>query len=195
MLQNGKVLVAGGQTELSPILSSAELFSMDTTAPTISLPGTITVNASSPSGAVVSYTVSATDPDDASNTLTISCTPPSGSTFPIGTTSVNCSASDPAGNTTTGSFQVVVNGAASQVNDLISLVNSFNLSPHGIQNSFDSQLQAVQADLAANNTAQACSDLASLIAHVNAQSGKHLTPAQANQLIAAAQQIEAVLGC
>jgi hypothetical protein len=36
------------------------------------------------------------------------CTPPSGSTFPIGNTSVNCHATDAAGNTGNGSFTVTV---------------------------------------------------------------------------------------
>ena len=84
---------------------------------------------------------------------------------------------------------------ASLISDLITLVNSFNLSPGGIQTSFDSQLQVVQADLAANNTAQACSDLTSFINHVNAQSGKLLTTAQASQLLATAKQVQTILAC
>jgi autotransporter-associated beta strand protein len=40
----------------------------------------------------------------------LNCTPPSGSTFPIGTTTVNCSASDACGNKTNCSFTVTVNG-------------------------------------------------------------------------------------
>jgi hypothetical protein len=81
----------------------------DTTAPTLNLPADITVTAPSGSGAVVTYTVTATDPDDAPGSLTIQCTPSSGSTFPIGTTTVNCTARDPAGNTSGGSFHVTVN--------------------------------------------------------------------------------------
>ena len=36
------------------------------------------------------------------------CTPPSGSLFPLGTTTVNCTATDAAGNTATGAFKVKV---------------------------------------------------------------------------------------
>ncbi len=145
----------------------------------------ITVDATSSQGASVNYTVTATDPDNAPSDLTISCTPASGITFAIGTTTVNCSASDPVGNKVSGSFQVVVNGAATHVTNTITLVNNFHLLPKGIQTSFDSQLQTVQADLVANNTAQACSDLTGFIKHVNAQSGQALTVSQANQLLAA----------
>ncbi len=80
----------------------------DTTAPILTLPPNMTVNATSPTGAVVIYTVSATDPDNTASQLVISCTPPSGSIFPPGTTTVTCTASDPAGNMTSGSFTVTV---------------------------------------------------------------------------------------
>jgi hypothetical protein len=164
--------------------------------PKLSLPGTITVDATSPQGAAVTYSVTASLPDEASATPTVSCSPASGSTFAIGTTTVNCTASDAASppDTTTGSFQVVVNGAATQVSDLITTVDSFGL-PADIQAGFDTQLQAVQTDLTNNNPAQACSDLTAFINHVQAQSGKHLTTSQATQLLAAATQVQAVLGC
>src|SRR5207249_2688334 len=42
---------------------------------------------------------------------TVTVTPPSGSTFPKGTTTVNVTATDPAGNTATCSFTVTVNDA------------------------------------------------------------------------------------
>lgn len=78
----------------------------DTTPPVLSLPGTTTVEATGPTGAVVNYTVSATDGAPANPTVT--CAPASGSTFAIGTTPVSCSSTDAAGNTATGSFNVVV---------------------------------------------------------------------------------------
>jgi HYR domain-containing protein/galactose oxidase-like protein/FIMAH domain-containing protein len=196
LLPNGQVLVAAGGSGVNgnTAVATAELFTLDTTAPTLSLPGTITVNATSPSGAVVTYTVSASDPDDPASQLTIHCTPASGSTFPIGTTTVNCTANDPSGNTASGSFQVVVTGAVTQVNNLINLVNSFHLA-HSLQNSLDAKLQDVLTALNAGQTATACSELTDFIGIVQSQSGRGLTASQANQLIAAAQQIKAVLGC
>ena len=61
--------------------------------------------------------VSATD---ATATLTVACTPGTltGGSFPIGTTTVQCTAADPAGNRSTGSFTVTVKGAAEQLSDL-----------------------------------------------------------------------------
>jgi hypothetical protein len=80
--------------------------SCDTTPPTLSLPGNMTQEATGPSGAVVTFTATATDQNPSNPTVT--CTPASGSTFPLGVTTVKCSATDAAGNMATGSFKVTV---------------------------------------------------------------------------------------
>jgi hypothetical protein len=67
----------------------------------------ITVSATSSNGAVVFYTSSATGGCSSPNVI---CTPPSGSTFPIGTTPVTCTASDNCGTITNCGFTVTVNG-------------------------------------------------------------------------------------
>lgn len=78
----------------------------DTTPPVLTIPAGISVNAAGASGALVTYTASALDIVDGS--VSVSCTPASGSTFPVGTTMVNCSATDSHGNTAKGSFPVAV---------------------------------------------------------------------------------------
>ena len=165
--------------------------------PTLSLPSSpITVNATSDQGATVTYSVTASEPDDASATPAVNCSPTSGNTFPLGTTTVNCTASDAASppDATTGSFQVVVKGTAAQVSDLVSLVNSFYLA-RSLQKTLDNKLQDVLTAINAGQTTTACSELTDFIGHVQSQSGKELTTSQASQLIAAAKQVQAVLGC
>lgn len=167
----------------------------DMTPPVLSLPSSpLTVNATGSSGAVVTYTVTASDPDNPPSQLTISCSPTSGSTFPIGTTTVNCTASDPAGNKAMGSFQVLVKGASTQISDTISLVNSFHLAS-GLQNSLDLKLQAALNSVNAGQISTACAQLSQFLSLVQAQSGKGLTTSQAAQLTTAATRIKAVLGC
>jgi HYR domain len=78
----------------------------DTTPPVLSLPADKTVEATGPTGAVVSFTATATDDVDPSPT--VSCTPPSGSIFPLGKTTVSCTATDASGNSATGSFTITV---------------------------------------------------------------------------------------
>ncbi|HSS50479.1 MAG TPA: hypothetical protein VLX28_16195 [Thermoanaerobaculia bacterium] len=71
-------------------------------APTLDLPADFTVEATGPGGAVVTYTVST------SQGATVACVPPSGATFPLGTTTVQCTATDTLNQTTTGAFSVTV---------------------------------------------------------------------------------------
>ena len=79
---------------------------VDTTAPVLTLPGNISVTTPDANGAVVTYSATASDIVDGNRSVT--CNPASGSLFPVGTTTVNCSASDTRGNSAGGSFTVTV---------------------------------------------------------------------------------------
>jgi hypothetical protein len=79
---------------------------VDTTPPALSVPADITAVATGPTGAIVTYDVTASDLVDGS--VAVSCSPPSGSMFVLGTTTVNCSASDSRSNSASASFRVIV---------------------------------------------------------------------------------------
>ncbi len=81
-------------------------FNIDKTDPTLNLPADMIVEATSSSGATVNYSASATDNLDAAPSF--SCIPASGSNFVMGTTMVNCSATDHADNVAFGNFNVTV---------------------------------------------------------------------------------------
>jgi hypothetical protein len=78
----------------------------DTTPPELTLPDDITAEATGPSGAAVEFSVSATDLVDGD--VEVTCDADSGDTFPLGDTTVSCSATDAAGNTAYGSFTITV---------------------------------------------------------------------------------------
>jgi HYR domain len=78
----------------------------DTTAPVLTLPAPITVDADATGTAVVTFVATATDA--VTNSITPTCTPASGTAFPIGTTTVTCTAKDAANNSSSGSFKVTV---------------------------------------------------------------------------------------
>ncbi len=78
----------------------------DTTDPSLSLPTNQSLETSSSGGATFTYSASATDIVDGS--IGASCNPASGSVFPVGSTTVNCTATDSHGNSTSGSFTVTV---------------------------------------------------------------------------------------
>jgi probable HAF family extracellular repeat protein len=156
---------------------------------TLSVPTDISVPATGPAGAVVTFSVSATG---GTGPLTITCTPASGSTFPIGTTTVNCSAGDASGNSASASFLVDVLSATQQLSLLQSSV--LNLSVP-IAGSLIAKLQSIQASLAAGAMTAACNQLNAFINEVQAQSGKKISAIDAGQLIAAVGNIKAAIGC
>jgi HYR domain/NHL repeat len=82
----------------------------DTLAPNISCPSDVVVSLplnSTATSMVVNYP-SVTATDSCSSSVTVNSTPASGSVFPIGTTTVNATADDGAGHTSTCSFKVTV---------------------------------------------------------------------------------------
>lgn len=74
--------------------------------PTVAVPGHVTAEATSVEGAAVSF--NATASDNYYGAYAASCTPASGSMFPVGTTSVTCSATNAGGKTGYASFPVTV---------------------------------------------------------------------------------------
>jgi HYR domain/K319L-like, PKD domain len=80
---------------------------LDVTPPVLTMPtGNVKEEATSRNGAVVTFDASATDAFDGD--VAIVCSSSSGDTFPLGLTTVSCSASDKAGNLATGTFIVEV---------------------------------------------------------------------------------------
>lgn len=167
----------------------------DTVAPVLTVPGGMTVDATGPGGAVVTYTATATDETDGA--LTPFCEPASGSTFAIGTTTVTCSVADAAGNSASASFAVTVLGAGAQLDNLITTVATYNLH-QGISNSLDSKLSNARSALAsadAGDLGGACGKLSAFINEVQAQAGNKLTAEQATDLADRATRLAAVMGC
>jgi len=74
----------------------------DTTPPVLTVPGDIVETTGDPSGSSITFVATATDIVDG-NVVPI-CTPSSGDVFPVGTTTVTCSATDSRGNTSVDSF-------------------------------------------------------------------------------------------
>jgi hypothetical protein len=86
-------------------LATVTVHILDTTAPSITAPADITVEATSAAGTVVDYG-GATAIDAVDGSIVPSCAPASGSTFAIGTTDVSCTATDAAGNSASATFKI-----------------------------------------------------------------------------------------
>src|SRR5262245_12352897 len=103
----------------------------DTQPPTITCPAPVTVVAAQtcPLSSSTAVTFPApTVTDNCPGVITTVCNPPSGSTFPAGTTTVTCTATDAAGNMASCSFTVSVFSACLQDDSVPTNVVLFNLS-------------------------------------------------------------------
>jgi formylglycine-generating enzyme len=86
---------------------------VDTTPPLVTVPASVLVNATAPAGAAV--TLSGASATDNLGTPTLTYSPASGSTFPVGSTTVTVTATDSFGNVATGTFSVTVSPPPSGV--------------------------------------------------------------------------------
>jgi len=99
-----KTLVSQGGLLVDP--AGIAVVRADSTPPVITCPGDLTVEQENSAGAVVNFDCTATDDQDPDPTVV--CDPPSGSTFPLGATTVTCTATDNSGNTSQCTFTVTV---------------------------------------------------------------------------------------
>jgi hypothetical protein len=85
---------------------SGTLVIADTTSPVLTIPANMIAEATNAAGAVVMF--AATARDDVDGAITVNLSHASGSVFPLGSTRVNVSAKDAAGNATSASFMITV---------------------------------------------------------------------------------------
>jgi hypothetical protein len=122
------------------------------------------------------------------------CTPASGTLFPIGATTVACTAADAAGNAASASFAVTVKSAPDQMTDLGETVEGLDLQ-QGTETSLKAKLEAALAALAAGNTSAACGQLDAMVNQINANVPTKISRADADALIADINRIQAAIGC
>ena len=104
----GPTIITCSATDAAGNKGSASFTVMvvDTTPPALTVPASITANATSAAGATITFVASAVDlVDGATSTL---CAPASGSTFGIRTTTVTCTSTDGHANTASRAFTVTV---------------------------------------------------------------------------------------
>jgi hypothetical protein len=112
--------------------------------------------------------------------------------FPIGTTTVTCTATDSKdlNSPVSTSFTITVEGAAAQLADLYQAVQGVG------SGKFLALIVAVaQNQVAAGHPSLACVTLTEVMIQAQAQTPWSIPPGTAAQLITDAERIQAVLGC
>ncbi|MFN2637977.1 MAG: HYR domain-containing protein [Gemmatimonadaceae bacterium] len=150
----------------------------------VSIQSNMTVDATSPAGAVVTYPINVTDNVGVTSA---SCSPASGSLFTVGNTTVACNARDAAGNTATRSFIVTVRGAKEQRASLMDYLVALNL-PNGTAQPLINQLRAVE------NDANACKKMSDFIDMLSKKTG-NIDADAVRYMTAESRDIMAAMGC
>jgi hypothetical protein len=151
----------------------------------------MTVNATMPEGAVVNFETHASDNVGVAS---FSCSWTSGSVFPVGKTTVSCSATDAAGNPATASFDVTVLGANEQIANLIARVSGMNLNS-GVAQPIIAQLETAYRSPGSNDPHVSCIKMSDVIDKLSAASASEIAPVVQHEMIEDARRIMVVLGC
>jgi hypothetical protein len=144
------------------------------------------VNATSPAGAVVTFSPNATDNVGVTS---LSCEPASGSVLGVGSHLVICTASDAAGNSASTSFSVSVIDAHQQLFNLLQYVTGLGL-PNGTAQPLLNQLRAAYGQDAAG----ACNKTGGFLSMVQKKSG-NIPSDEKEFMVAEATRILNVMAC
>jgi hypothetical protein len=175
----------------------------DKTAPIISVPDDIVVNANTPEGRAVTFEAVATD--DVDGTSPAGCDPSSGSVFPVGEdgiasviTTVTCTKTDAAGNEATpGTFTVTVRGALDQLDSLRDRIDGSQVSRklrRDLSRKIGLTLRKLRATPA--DVEGACSTLRAFVRKVERSVGSdRLNRYAARRWITVARRVRTTLDC
>ena len=184
------VLVTTGPALDGPPPAVIGVKAVNGTAPTVSVPAPIVVNATSPAGAVVRYTVTATD--SGGSPVVPICSKPSGAVFPIGAPTVTCTATDSSGHTSpANTFVVQVKGARAQLTDLLARVLHSGLPGHAVADRVRGLIRSFAGRPA--RLAQTCRLLSGFDKELRESHGTR--PAQRGVLSGELVRIANVVGC
>jgi Tol biopolymer transport system component len=166
---------------------------VDTTAPVMQL---VQINAvpNGPDGTRMGWDTHPTD--NADWYPTVVCEPESFSkfVFPIGDTTVNCTATDDSGNSSTGSFLVHVFSVAELLRQAQAYLVEIGVEPT-LRRSLTSELEDAAKAADKHKIGATCSAIGIYQDHVRAQSGKKLSVETAEALVANADGIRTIVPC
>lgn len=167
---------------------------IDTAPPTLDGLADVTVQALDASGAVVTYSVTAQDTLTPNPTVT--CQPPSGSQFPVGDTTVTCTAVDAAGNTASGDFTVTVTPPSSALDRLGEAIGALGVRKAGVKIALTHLLRGIEERFEMGQTQVGCIGLTTMDGFVTVLwfTGQ-VTTAQAETLQGLIREAQVEKGC
>jgi Bacterial Ig-like domain (group 1)/HYR domain len=165
---------------------------VDTTAPVMELRDFL-ASPSGPDGTLLGWDTHPTDNGDWYPTVV--CEPESFEyVFPIGDTTVTCTATDDSGNSSTGTFNVHVLSVAELLRQAQQSLVYYGVDPT-LRTSLTAELEAAAKAADKGNDSATCSAITDYQDHVRAQAGKKLSEETAESLLANADYIRGIVPC
>jgi Bacterial Ig-like domain (group 1)/HYR domain len=165
---------------------------VDTTAPVMELRDFI-ASPSSPDGTLLGWDTHPTDNADWHPTVV--CEPESFEfVFPIGDTTVTCTATDDSGNSSRGRFNVHVLSVAELLRQAQQSLVDYGVEPN-LRRSLTAELEAAAKASAKGNDSATCSAITDYQDHVRAQAGKKLSEETAQSLLGNSDHIRRMVPC
>lgn len=165
----------------------------DVVAPVLHLPERVVVPATSDHDTVVTFEVSVTDDRDPAPTFR--CYPSSGETFVIGDTTVHCDAADSAGNISSDSFVVHVQGAGEQLEALRTAVAGQPGIADGYRRKLLTRLDAASEKYATGDVEGLCRELRRFSRRLQQRKRSGLSSETAGSWTSDARRIGTLAGC
>jgi hypothetical protein len=165
---------------------------VDTTAPVMELRD-MTAIPDGPNGTLLGWNTNPTD--NADWYPTVVCEPESFEfVFPIGDTTVTCTATDDSGNSSTGSFNVHVLSVAELLRQAQQSLVDYGVEPN-LRRSLTAELEAAARAAERGNDSATCSAITDYQDHVRAQVGKKLSAETAEALLVSSDFIRRIVPC
>jgi hypothetical protein len=165
---------------------------VDTTAPVMELRD-MTAIPNGPDGTLLGWNTNPTD--NADWYPTVVCEPESFEfVFPIGDTTVTCTATDDSGNSSTGSFNVHVLSVAELLRQAQASLVEYRVEAN-LRRSLTAELEAAARAADRGNDSATCSAITDYQDHVRAQAGKKLSAETAEALLLNADFIRRIVPC
>ena len=114
--------------------------------------------------------------------------------FPIGDTTVTCTATDASGNSSSGSFNVHVLSVAELLRQAQAYLVEIDVEPT-LRRSLTTELEAAARAADRGNDSATCSAISDYQDHVRAQAGKKVSSDTAESLLANAEGIRTFVPC
>jgi hypothetical protein len=170
---------------------SFKVFVVDSQPPIITIPPDITIPASTPDGAIVTFGITVKDIGDLQPSIT--CDKAAGA-FPVGISKITCKAIDASGNQSFASFQIKVVSSAEQLLEINAWLTGLNLNK-SVEDKLRERLEKISSAVSMDFSS-ACKRVDDVLKAIDKQSGEDQMADEIKEsFVKRLNQLRSAIGC